>query len=523
MLRKNLMKVGTLATASAALASTSCAADNARSEKPVKNKRPNILWICTDSQRWDTLGCYNNPFVKTPALDQLAEDGMLFEHAYVQNPLCQPSRAAFLTGRYPVTVGLTKNGQDIRGDAVLITRLLADSGYVCGLSGKLHLMACDHRLKDYGENWWEHKDKDDFFMREPRINDGYTDFLWDHAPTGNPYSDYTRWVKSQGGEIKYTDRKDCKYVQHGMPVELHQTQWAADAAIDFIERNQDEDWCFSLNSFDPHYPFNPPDEYLERYLPTLDRIPLPNWRDGEWDEKPAYEKQFATRQYNRYPTAEMTDNDHRLLRAAYWAMCDLVDDQVARILKALDETGQRDNTIVIFMSDHGELLGDHGIYTKDAFLYDPCIRVPLIIRWPDRIKPGIRSKALVEISDLAPTLLEAAGLERHPGMQTRSLLSLLTGKTSPNKFRDDVYCEYYDSNPDNPAQYRTLIRTDRWKLIVNHGGTPSQLYDMKNDPGESYNLWNKPETAEIQAELYQRLVDRMALTVDPIPPRVGLY
>ncbi len=522
MTRRTLMKAGSIATTGAALASTSCATTNTTEETSAA-KRPNILWICTDAQRWDTLGCYDNDFVKTPAADQLATEGMLFEHAYVQNPLCQPSRAAFLTGRYPVTVGLTKNGQDIKDDAVLITQLLAESGYVCGLSGKLHLKACDNRIKDYGEEWWRYENKTDFDMREPRINDGYTDFHWDHAPNGSPLSDYTRWVEAKGGKVQYTNREDCKHVQRGMPSDLHQTKWTADVAIDFIERNQDENWCFSLNCFAPHYPFNPSDEYLERYLPNLDQIPLPNWRKGEWDEKSSYEEAYATREWIKYPALEMTDNDHRMLRAAYWAMCDQVDDQVARVLQALDESGQRDNTIVIFMSDHGELLGDHGIYTKDAFLYDPCVRVPLIIRWPGKIEAGVRSKALVEITDLAPTLLEAAGLERHPGMQARSMIPLLTGQTDPQTFRDDVYCEYYDSNPDDPPQYRTMIRTEKWKLIANHGDSPSQLYDMENDPLEQENLWNKPEVAKIQAELYQRLCDRMAFTVDPIPPRVGLY
>lgn len=487
-------------------------------------QRPNILWICTDQQRWDTLGCYGNPFTHTPNLDRLAAEGLRFNQAYVQNPLCQPSRGCFLTGRYPRTNGLTKNGQDINPGEIPITRTLAEAGYHCGLIGKLHLNACDNRIKDYGTEWWRHIGKASFDMREPRINDGYREFLWDHAPSGNPYSDYTKWVTAQGGSIEYRPREDCSYVDHGMPVDLHQTTWCANNAIDFIRRNKgNTPWLCSVNIFDPHFPFNPPDELLARYLPKLDEIPLPNFREGEWEEKPEINRKFAENTNSRWSTAGMTDRDHRMLRAAYWAMCDLLDIQVGRILEALDQSGQADNTIVLFMSDHGEMLGDHGLYTKGPFLYDPAIRVPLLVRWPERIPAGEVSEALVEIGDLAPTLLQAAGLPIPPRMQTRSMLPLWTDPAAHPEFREDVYSEYLDSNPDSPSQFRSVLRTPRWKIIRSHQSKPSELYDMKNDPLEQNNLWNDPQHAAIREELLERLCDRVAMTVDPHPPRVGIY
>ena len=520
--RRRFLKTGLLTSAVVASSQKNNAAPSALPIASKTAQKPNILWITTDAQRRDTLNIYGNTFSRTPVTTQLAHDGVVFDHAFVQNPLCQPSRGCMLTGRYPKTNGLTKNGQDMNPEEILITRVLAENGYVCGLAGKLHLSACDHRIRDYGPEWWRHKNRNDFFIREPRLNDGYSEFYWDHSPNGNPYSDYTKWVQGKGGKIEYPSRRDCTYVDHGMPTELHQTTYTAEMAIDFIRRHKNEPWLFSLNTFDPHFPFNPPDEFLQRYLNFLDDIPLPNYREGEWDNKPAYQRTFAQKSL-RWPYPQMTERDNRMIRAAYWAMCDLIDEQVGRVLQTLQETGQRENTMVIFTSDHGEMLGDHGIYTKGPFMYDPAVRVPLIISWPGHIASGVRSEALVETGDLAPTLLQAVGLERLPGMQTRSLWPLLTGKSDLNHFRDNVYCEYYDSNPNKPPQYRTMVRTQDYKLIATHGETPSQLYDLQNDPGESVNLWNNPHYADIQTELYQQLCDRMAMTVDPLPPRIGIF
>ena len=199
--------------------------------------RPNILWICTDSQRWDTLGCYGNTHVKTPHVDGLAGRGVLFEQVYCQNPLCTPSRGSFLTGRYPSTMGLRQNGQDIRETEVPVTRLLAEAGYHCGLVGKLHLSACDHRIRKFGKTeWWKHNRALFFQGTERRINDGYAEVYWDHAPSGtNPASAYTKWLRDKGVTVHTTPRDDCKWVHHGMPVEHHQTTWCAEQSISFIQ------------------------------------------------------------------------------------------------------------------------------------------------------------------------------------------------------------------------------------------------------------------------------------------------
>ncbi len=483
-----------------------------------RNSTPNILWICTDSQRYDTLGCYGNEFVCTPNIDKLASRGLLFEQAYAVNPLCTPSRGNFLTGRYPVTNRLRQNGQCIPESELPVTRILAENGYVCGLSGKLHLSACDRRFT-LGDDWWKlPREKQVVQGVERRINDGYTEFYWDHAPSGLfPESSYTKWVGEKGGQIEYPDRDDSENVKHGMPAELHQTTFCVEKAMDFIERHNDSPWLFSVNIFDPHFTVNPPDKYLERYLGKLEDIPLPSYIEGELENKPSSQRKRAER------FKDYTEHEHRMMRAGYWAMCDLIDAQLGRLFDLLEKTGQDENTIIIYTSDHGELLGDHGQYIKGSMMYDCSMRVPLIISWPGRFPEGERTQAMVELGDLAPTVLDAAGIERHPGMQAKSLWPLLTGETHIGEFRKDVYGEYFNSNPDDVPEYRTMVRNRKYKIISSHGGEPGELYDMENDPGENRNLWNHPEYSEIKIKMLERVADRLAETCDPLPPRIGIY
>jgi arylsulfatase A-like enzyme len=298
-------------------------------------------------------------------------------------------------------------------------------------------------------------------------------------------------------------------------------------AITFIEANvlYDRPWLFSVNTFDPHHPFDPPEAYLQRYLDRLDEIPLPNYVEGELADKPVFQQVDHQHAYNNerlYTPDQMSEREHRLIRAAYWAMVDLIDAQVGRLLDALEDTGQFENTIVIFTSDHGELLGDHGLYLKGPFFYEPSIRVPLIVAGPG-IRSGVRSSALVELADLAPTLLEAAGLKPHPGMQSRSLWPLLSGQVSPDRHRDDVYCEYYNAltSHRDPTAQATMVRDERFKLVVMHGLGSGELYNLDNDPTETRNLWNVPEAQGPKLAMFQRLCDRMAWTVDPLPERIG--
>lgn len=473
---------------------------------PDPQPRPNILWICSDQQRFDTLGCYGNPFVRTPHIDRLAASGALFEQCYCQSPVCTPSRASFLTGRYPRTTRCRQNGQDIPADEVLVTRLFADAGYTCGLAGKLHLSACHPKAAPSGER---------------RIDDGYAEFHWSHHPTPDwPTNEYIRWVREHGGTYATPPFAGSRHVRLGMPEPLHQTTWCAEKAIGFMEDSARfrRPWLMSVNIFDPHHPFDPPEDLLLRYAERLEAVPMPNYVAGELDGKPATQARCHGGAYGTpgyYPADAMSPEDHRWLRAAYWAMCDLIDRQVGRMLAALEASGQAENTIVIFMSDHGEMLGDHGIYLKGPFFYDPAVRVPLIVSWPGHIAPA-RYSGLAELLDLSPTLLEAAGLPSHPGMQGRSLWGqLASGRET--EARPDVYSEYCNAFP--PGSFATMLRTERRKLVAHHGTGLGELYDLESDPLETVNRWTDAAYAADRAELLERLCDRIAWTADPLPSR----
>ncbi|MDG1893668.1 MAG: sulfatase-like hydrolase/transferase [Fuerstiella sp.] len=468
---------------------------------------PNILWLCTDQQRFDTIHSLGNDLIRTPNIDRLVEDGVSFTQAYCQSPVCSPSRASFLTGRYPRTTRCRQNGQTIPADEVLVSRMFADAGYRCGLAGKLHLASCsDGKV-------------------EERIDDGYHDFHWSHHPQPDwPENAYSQWLRSKGQswEQLYSG-PSTGFVKEGVPAEFHQTTWCADMAIDFIRSNTNRPWFFSFNCFDPHHAFDPPPEYMARY--NTDDMPLPKMKAEELNSKTSFQQLDSIWAHNspgEFHTAAMTDNDRRQVTAAYYAMCELIDDQVGRIMDCLEQSGQRGNTIVIFMSDHGEMLGDHGIYFKGPHFYDEAIKVPLVMSWPGQFQSGLRVDGLTELVDLVPTLLDAADLEVPERVQGRSLLPHLAGKADPAHHRDAVFCEYYNSWTHSDA-YGTMLRTTGEKIVVYHGSDQGELYDLNSDPNEFVNLWTSPGHQSMKLRLMQQCFDASVLNMDPCPPRRGAF
>lgn len=486
------------------------------------NKLPNILWICADQLRFDTLSVNGDPIVSTPNIKRLADMGANMKNAYSQSPVCAPSRAGFLTGRYPRTTLLRQNGQDIPESERLVTRILKDNGYTCGLSGKLHLSACSFSV--CGDT-------------ERRIDDGYDVFNWSHHPvspgetpnwTGNEYTWFLRENGITQGPVK---RADCKYVENGYPEEYSQTTWCTNKAIEFMDAaaSQDKPFCFTVNYFDPHHPFDPPKEILEKYIKQLDEIPLPNYSPGELDTKSIFANKDHGGAYEtpgNYPFSEMNDHDHKMLRAAYYAMIEGIDNNVKRLLDYLEEHQLLENTIILFHSDHGEMLGDHGVYLKGPYFYECCVHVPMLIAWKGHIKEQKTYHNLVEQTDIVPTLLELCGLETEPQIQGRSFARLLTG-SSGDDHRDYVYSEFYNSNLNHcePKAYGTMIFDGRYKLIRFHYQNPcagllaGELYDLKTDPTETVNQYANPDYTEVKLRLLESMTDAMTATIDPLPLR----
>lgn len=472
---------------------------------------PNILWYCSDQQRFDTIGALGNPHVHTPNLDRFVAEGVAFTHAYCQSPICTPSRASFLTGRYPSTVGVNGNGNaSFPPDETLVTRRLADRGYDCGLVGKLHLAAA-------------------YNGRESRVDDGYRFFQYSHAPRDDwtRGHDYANWLRGRGEDAArlLALRSEPHDVLEPTPdrdnvsPHLHQTTWCTEQAIGFVSDRQDRPWMLSVNPYDPHPPYNPPWEYYKRF--DVAALPGPRFRESDL----THQARLAGADFQ---TAPMRPDDldgagGRKAQTLYYAMIEQIDEQFGRILDALDRTGQREKTVVIFTSDHGEALGDHGLAHKGCRFFDGLTRVPCVWSWPGHFASGLQSDALVGLLDIAPTLLELADLPVPDRMQGRSLLPILTGAAPPDHHRDFVRCEFYNAIDTPNRTFATMYRDRRWKLIVYHNLGLGELYDMERDPDEFVSLWDDPAYQAIKSDLLVKSFDATVHAMDDSPPRIAQY
>ena len=479
------------------------------------SEHPNILWICTDQQRGDTIGALGNSAIRTPNLDRLCAEGVAFTRAYCQSSICTPSRSSFLSGLYPSTVHGNINGNahfNLPENARLVTARLRDAGYDCGLSGKLHIASA-----------WEGE--------EERVDDGYRRFWYSLSGTQNHNNanQYWTWLESIGRVDDVMDtrnykpdlRSGVKY-HKDIPPELHQTAWCCDRAIEFMNEPRKGPWLMSVNIFDPHPAYDAP-ESLAADIDS-EALPKPPFRESDLE----IQERLNTHVFQTNPG--VPDENQQKRTANYYAMIELIDHNVGRLLDELGRTGQRDNTIVIFMSDHGQLLGDHGLENKGCRFYEGLTRIPLIFSWPARFKANLQANGLVELTDLAPTLCDIVGID--PGWtHGRSLLPILTGQSDPACHRDYARCEFYDVlnmnwNTDRPApppSYATMHRTEQHKLVVYHGNPYGELYDLDNDPDEHENLWEEAHAQSLKNDLIKASFDASISIHDPGSTRIGRF
>jgi len=458
--------------------------------------RPNILWYCTDQQRFDTIGALGNPHVRTPTLDRLVSESTTFTHTYCQSPICTPSRASFMTGLYPGRLHNTRNGNEsFPSDAPpLISKLLADSGYDCGNIGKFHLTSSGKRT-------------------EPRLDDGYSYWQFSHAPRDDweEGHHYAEWVKAKGGDLNAMRESPER-----VPTEFHQTTWATEKAIEFSSMERDKPWFLTVNPYDPHPPFIPPKSYADQFDP--EDMPGPHFQESD----------LATQEKLKgidFQDEVRTPEEHKAkeAQAKYYAMIAQIDDQFARLLEHLEASGQAENTVVIYTSDHGETLGDHGLMYKGCRFYEGLIRVPLIIRWPGQFQENLQADGLVELLDVSATVLEVAGIPLPDYFQGRSLCPVLRGEESGDQLRESVRCEYFDSLDSyftgGPGAFATMYRRGQYKLSVYHGFKLGELYDLEADPWEHENLWDSPEHQALKADLIAESFDNHVLMTTDVGSR----
>jgi arylsulfatase len=495
-------------------------------------RSPNILWICADGQRYDTAGALGNQHIRTPFLDRLVDSGAAFTRAHTQATMCTPSRVSFMTGRYCASHHVYRNGNEgLPKGEKLVTRMLADAGYDCALIGKLHL-----RRSNRGE------------VRE---DDGYREFHWSNmslpeTPWSDRANEYHSWLRH---ERKVDPRElfeaQRRFVGPGMPADLTQSRWAVETALRFIEQHRDGPWLVSLNPFDPHPPYNSPPDILSHYDPKT--MPPPLFRPEDLDRQ----KRFVGIRHQNItardplsdaveeepPKTGTTDHAARtftppsrfngwLVKCGYYAVIETLDCNLGFLLDALSAMGRLADTIIVFHADHGEPLGDHGIIYKGARFFEGAVRVPLIFSWPERIKAGLLSKARCELVDIAPTLLDLAGIEVPYYIQGRSLARILTGEVNPDQHKERVVCDFYDSvgysQVDDPTQ-STMTSDGRHKMVIYHRHNLGELFDLEADPGEFVDLWAEPAARELKAEVMLKHIDAVMATVSPGPRRVTQY
>lgn len=452
-------------------------------------RRPNILILYTDQQRHDALGCNGNAHIHTPNLDQLAAEGLNADHYFVNHPVCMPSRVSFLTGRYPSSLGIYKNGTEVPHHWLTLPRILRQYGYRSANIGKLHFLNHanrDHRRvhPDYGFDHLEISDEPGCY------DDAHRAFVRATAPDqldkisyGLPPAAQT-WQDMLGGpDIRHPQRKVLAARASACRDDVTHTAFVATRTIDFIRDQQRSGQPFMAIAgfYSPHDPWIAPQRFLDLY--DADALPLPAMPEHRRDKRPAH-----------LPA----ETDVRSIIQGYYAMVSEVDHHVGRILDALEDTGEADNTLVLFTSDHGEWLGEHWRFGKGYPGHDAVSRVPFIARWPGRIEqPGRTCRDIVEAVDVAPMLLEAAGIPIEPSLQGRSLLPTLTA-AAPHP-RDSALIEFHDAR---------CLRTVS-HLYVAHNDGREFLYDQTTPLGPYHDLSRQAEFAETLAHCRRRLLARM--------------
>jgi len=445
--------------------------------------RPNVLFLMTDQHRGDCLGADGNAAIQTPNLDRLANEGTRFPHAYSCVPSCTPARAALLTGLGPWRNGMLGYSRVPERYPVEMPRMLADSGYhTCGI-GKMHWHP---QRNTHGF----HKMILDESGRElsPNFRSDYRAWFASVAPNLNPDETGIGWNSYRAGT-------------YALPEELHPTRWTADTAVNFLNSYKDDKPFFLKVSFArPHSPYDPPDRFMKRYEDAA----LPDRHIGDWcdsyrapsgGDDTAWHGDFGADQARRS-------------RQGYYGNVSFIDEQIGRIMEALESRGELENTLIVFTSDHGDMLGDHHHWRK-TYAYEASARVPMLMRIPDAMGGGKRghvSSAPVELRDILPTFLETAGVESPIELDGSSMVQLAQGK-------ERGWREYIDLEHDrcySPRNHWNGLTDGKTKYVFHAPDGREQLFDLSTDPGEERDLAGVTTASATLRKWRGRMVDHLA-------------
>lgn len=435
-------------------------------QQPAESARPNIVFIMSDDHAAHAISAYGSKLIKTPHIDRLAREGMLFENCFVTNSICTPSRAAIVTGKYAHINGVPVFNH-IDNSQPQVQKYLQESGYYTGMVGKWHLGGQNPNYPERGK------------------------------PTG---FDYWNILPGQGAYF------DPLMIEMGERKKIpgYTTDIITDLAIQFIEkRPQNKPFFLMYHHKAPHRNWQPDEKHRKQYENY--EPPIPATFDDNYEGK-----SDASRNATMHIDQDLNDTDLKMKPPAglsgaalkkwkltrymqdYLACVQAVDDNIGRFLEYLDRNGLAENTIVIYTSDQGFFLGEHNFYDK-RFMYEESLRMPFLIRWPKQIKAGSVSKQMILNVDFAPTFLQAAGARVPADMQGRGFLPILQGK-QPRNWRTSMYYRYYHPGHHNVAAHYG-IRTSRYKLIFFNKLNQWELYDLQKDPREMRNEYANPAYA----------------------------
>ncbi|QBX99475.1 DUF4976 domain-containing protein [Rhodophyticola sp. CCM32] len=455
--------------------------------------KPDIVMIVTDQQRYDTIRALGASHMDTPNLDRLAERGVTFSNCHVTAPSCVPSRASLFSGYYPHTNGVLANGQAWERTWVSD---LQEAGYQTVNIGKMHTIpylapaGFDERfVVENKDRYMEGR----YFLDE-----------WDRALAAHGL------VKQQREKYReFPDYKDrLGAFTWDLPPNLQSDNFVGGMTRWWLETKPVEKPLFLVVGFPgPHPPYDPTPDYAEKYMAR--DVPLPVVTDEEMDAlpPPLKEKRIHDVEVDHdsvsWKLNPTRDELHRM-RAYYYANVEMIDREIGDILDALEARGRLDNTILIFTSDHGDCLGDHGLSQKWSG-YEEVTRVPLIISALGRIEGGREVEELVQLFDLGPTILEWAGVTPDASFEAETLNPALEGDAFAG--RDHVYCEQGGDVNLTGTTFFTMIRSKTHKLVHFQGQDYGQLFDLRSDPREVQNLWDVPEAAAVKQDLLNTMLN----------------
>jgi len=526
--------------------------------------RTNFLVIITDQQRGDHVGYAGNKEIRTPNIDALANSGNWFSNFHVASPICMVNRATFMTGRMPSLHGVRHNGIPLGREQTTFVELLRAAGYSTGLIGKCHLQNMSLELPGYSQTEanelvpppenlsearkpsfpnsayeeesltaWRSGERQD--LSKPYYGFDEISLVIGHGDTVSGH--YENWLKDRGENQnrergpEYALAKSKtgapQVYQPNIPENFYPTSYIRDETLAFLDMaGASKDPFFLQCSFpDPHHPFVPPGHYWDMY--DADKLSLPeSYHLSARDQIPplellkkAYEDEHKQ---GRWTSPFMASEDQtREIIAKTYGQITMIDDAIGNILKRLSDRGLEKNTVVVFMSDHGDWMGDHGLILKGPMHYQSLIRVPFIWRDTDVASNSGHCDALAGTIDLARTILCKAGLQANNGMQGINLLPLFSG-TAPS--RDRLLVEQTTQYTDlglGPNISVTTLRSGPWRLTVWENETWGELYQLKTDPHELNNLWDDPSMANTKTDLLHQLICEMQSHQDQSPYPMG--